>query len=129
MTTQIADLVGLTEIAETYGVTKNVASGWTRKHHFPQPVHTLRMGPMWDRTQVEAWINSRKDPHGVRYQIPCAHCGGPTMHAMSPTVDDINAEVRLACYADDSHKTRLVLTHTSSEKHIQTTVVTYKEDA
>jgi predicted DNA-binding transcriptional regulator AlpA len=74
MTTQIADLVGLTEIAEMYGVTKNVASGWTRKHTFPRPVHTLRMGPMWDRKQVRSWRAT--DPAlEHEYHVSCLHCG------------------------------------------------------
>lgn len=53
MTTQIADLVGLTEIAERCDVTKNVASGWTRKHTFPAIKHKLAMGPMWDWKEVQ----------------------------------------------------------------------------
>lgn len=56
MTTQIADLVGLTEIAERCKVNKNVASGWTRKHDFPRPKHKLAMGPMWDWNEVEDWL-------------------------------------------------------------------------
>lgn len=53
MTTRIADLVGLTEIAERCNVTKNVASGWTRKHTFPSIKHKLAMGPMWDWNEVQ----------------------------------------------------------------------------
>jgi predicted DNA-binding transcriptional regulator AlpA len=75
MTTQIADLIGLTEIAEMYGVTKNVASGWTRKHDFPNPVHTLRMGPMWDQHKVRAWKTPELSPLGKVTTVSCQHCG------------------------------------------------------
>lgn len=55
-TTQIADLVGLTEIAERCNVSKNVASGWTRKHTFPEIKLKLAMGPMWDWNEVQAHL-------------------------------------------------------------------------
>lgn len=61
MTTSIADLVGLTEIADRYGVNKNVASGWTRKPGFPEPELKLAMGQMWDWRKVQDHL----DPHPI----------------------------------------------------------------
>lgn len=75
--TKIADLVGLAEISERRNVSRNVASGWTRKHDFPRPKHQLRMGPMWDWNEVQAHLD------GVRkIQIPLL--GG----AMIATIED-----------------------------------------
>jgi hypothetical protein len=74
MTTQIADLVGLTEIAEMYGVDKNTANGWRRSPRFPSPVLHLAMGPAWDRNQVIAWREPHPD-HRVSVEIRCADCG------------------------------------------------------
>jgi hypothetical protein len=72
--TKLADLIGLTEIAEMYSVTKNVASGWTRKDTFPPPAVQLRMGPAWDRKKVIEW--RQKDPTlEHEYHVSCVHCG------------------------------------------------------
>jgi hypothetical protein len=55
MTTQIADLIGFSEIADLFGVDKNTVSNWRRRSDFPAPVHELRMGPLWDRNQILEW--------------------------------------------------------------------------
>lgn len=73
--TKIADLVGLAEIAERCSVNRNVASGWTRKHNFPRPKHQLRMGPMWDWTEIQDYVGP-KFTHRQEVAILCAHCGG-----------------------------------------------------
>lgn len=84
MTTQIEDLVGLTEIAERCNVSKNVASGWTRKHTWPQIKHKLAMGPMWDWNEVQDHLyGARKlvvtDGSGklslTVNRGSCPHCG------------------------------------------------------
>lgn len=49
------ELLGLAEIADLYGVSKNSANAWTRRHDFPQPITKLAMGPVWNRDQVVAW--------------------------------------------------------------------------
>lgn len=74
MTTSITDLVGLTEIAERCNVNKNVASGWTRKHTFPEIKLKLAMGPMWDWNEVQQHLYG--SPQAQRNDILCAHCGG-----------------------------------------------------
>lgn len=48
-------LLGLAEIAEKYGVSKNSANAWTRRHDFPAPMALLKMGPVWDDSAVTAW--------------------------------------------------------------------------
>jgi hypothetical protein len=74
MTTQIENLVGLTEIADRCNVSKNVASGWTRKHTFPEIKLKLAMGPMWDWDEVRAHLYGDERPQ--RHYILCAHCSG-----------------------------------------------------
>lgn len=49
-------LVGLAEIAELFGVTKQVVANWrTRKATFPTPVVNLKSGPVWSRDSVISW--------------------------------------------------------------------------
>lgn len=85
MTTQIADLVGLAEIADRCQVNKNVASGWTRKHDFPQVKHKLAMGPMWDWTEVSAYVGSRFT-HRQEVPLVCTHCGQEGAHTARDAV-------------------------------------------
>jgi hypothetical protein len=75
--TKIADLVGLSEIAEMYGVDTNTANGWRRRKDFPQIKHQLRMGPMWDREEILAWRKPIID-HRQEHPINCAWCGAGT---------------------------------------------------
>jgi hypothetical protein len=98
MTTRIEDLVGLTEIAERCNVTKNVASGWTRKHTFPAIKHKLAMGPMWDWNEVQAHLFGMpkmeiKLLDGAMWayvtKAPCMHCESRDISALP------GAELRL----------------------------------
>lgn len=79
MTTQIADLIGLTEIAERYGVSKNTANGWVRKDNFPAPKHTLRMGPMWDKNEIDRYLQ-RPVTYEQQLEVLCGWCGGAEMY-------------------------------------------------
>jgi len=74
--TKIADLIGLSEIAELYGVDTNTANGWRRRKDFPKPVHQLRMGPMWDKEQILEWRTPIED-YSISLVIPCFYCGSP----------------------------------------------------
>jgi len=58
----VDDLVGAAEIAERLSLaSSSVARDWRRRHaDFPQPVHILRMGPLWSWTAVEAWARSTR---------------------------------------------------------------------
>jgi chromosome partitioning protein len=50
------DLVGVAEIAERLGVSKQVVTNWrTRKATFPKPVAELKSGPVWARETVLGW--------------------------------------------------------------------------
>jgi hypothetical protein len=67
------NLLGLAEIAELYGVNKNIASGWTRRHDFPQPCTVLRMGPVWLLEELLEWRQPMS--YEERHHLRCAHCG------------------------------------------------------
>lgn len=53
------DLVGVAEIADMLGVSKQVVANWrTRKGSFPDPAVTLRSGPVWARDAIIDWAMS-----------------------------------------------------------------------
>jgi hypothetical protein len=52
----VAKLVGVSEIAEHYGVGSTAVSNWRARYDdFPEPVVMLRMGPLFTLESVEAW--------------------------------------------------------------------------
>ncbi|TCP96419.1 chromosome partitioning protein [Sphingomonas sp. PP-F2F-A104-K0414] len=54
------ELVGVAEIAEMLGVSKQVVANWRgRKGGFPVPTATLKAGPVWTREAVTAWAISQ----------------------------------------------------------------------
>src|SRR4051794_714266 len=56
-------LVGLAEMAEMFGVTRQVVANWkARKPTFPEPVAELKSGPVWEQSSVVAWAKSEKIP-------------------------------------------------------------------
>lgn len=50
------DLMGVAEIAERLGVSKQRAEQLTRTDRFPKPVSTLASGRIWRQRDVERWI-------------------------------------------------------------------------
>lgn len=50
------DLMGIAEIAERLGVTKSRADQIIREKSFPDPASRLRMGLIWETSDVEGWI-------------------------------------------------------------------------
>lgn len=56
-----ADLLGIAEIAEMAGVTKQAVSNWrVRYDRFPHPMQNLQSGPVWEREKVNDWVKSFK---------------------------------------------------------------------
>lgn len=54
------DLVGLAEIAELAGVSRQAVANWVSRHpSFPAPLARLAAGPVWDRAPVSAWLESQ----------------------------------------------------------------------
>jgi chromosome partitioning protein len=54
--TEISDLVGLSEVADRLGVSKQVIANWRqRQESFPQPIANLKSGPVWQWAEIAAW--------------------------------------------------------------------------
>lgn len=50
------DLVGLVEVADIIGRTKQRAGQLAQQPDFPAPVAELRSGPVWTRASIEHWF-------------------------------------------------------------------------
>jgi predicted DNA-binding transcriptional regulator AlpA len=53
MTEPTVDLVSTQEAAEILGVKPNTIAQRLRRGRFPQPIVTLRCGPIWHREEIE----------------------------------------------------------------------------
>jgi predicted DNA-binding transcriptional regulator AlpA len=49
------EVVGLSEIAESLGVTKRTAVRYATRPDFPKPLARLRAGIVWKRDDVDVW--------------------------------------------------------------------------
>jgi hypothetical protein len=52
------ELAGLAEVADMLAVTKRTASNYTQREDFPEPIDRLASGPVWRRTDVDAWASA-----------------------------------------------------------------------
>ena len=48
-------LVGVAEIAQIFGVSKQTAVKYSQRPDFPEPLDRLASGPVWLRADVESW--------------------------------------------------------------------------
>lgn len=56
----VAELVGISDIAQRCEVSAAAVSMWRKRYEtFPEPVHQLRMGPLFLWPQVDAWHDAR----------------------------------------------------------------------
>jgi predicted DNA-binding transcriptional regulator AlpA len=63
----VPDLVGLGDIADTYGVRKNSAWRWSRRDDFPSPVGRISGRiPVWRRADVDRWAAKHLPLPGTR---------------------------------------------------------------
>lgn len=54
------DLVGLAEIADMAGVSRQAVTNWTARHDsFPEPLARLAAGPVWKRNDIAAWLEAQ----------------------------------------------------------------------
>ena len=54
-------LVGVAEIADLFGVSRQAASNWRDRHaDFPTPAASLKSGPVWELPDILAWANERE---------------------------------------------------------------------
>lgn len=76
MTVMSPDLMGVGEVAERLGVSRQRVDQLTREHaDFPEPVEHLRSGRVWKKAAIEAWIASHPERPGGR---PRKQQGGGT---------------------------------------------------
>lgn len=54
-----ADFVGVTEIVERTGVSRQQVHTWVSREDFPAPVAHLAAGRFWEWGPVEQWIENR----------------------------------------------------------------------
>src|SRR5688572_18072743 len=55
------EFVGVFEIAEMAGVTRQAVTNWrARAHDFPEPVAELHSGPVFRRWAVRRWLRRKK---------------------------------------------------------------------
>jgi chromosome partitioning protein len=58
-----SDLVGINEIAEIAGVSRQAVANWrVRFPDFPKPLAELKAGPVFRATLIRAWLRRRKVP-------------------------------------------------------------------
>lgn len=63
MTRSQNDLVGINEIAEIAGVSRQAVANWrARFPDFPKPLADLKAGPVFRATLIRAWLRRRKVP-------------------------------------------------------------------
>lgn len=59
----MGELVGIHEIAELAGVSRQAVVNWRTRHtDFPPAVEELRSGPVFNSSQVRAWLRKRRAP-------------------------------------------------------------------
>jgi hypothetical protein len=55
------ELVGLAEIAATYGLkSTQAANRWAGHPEFPTPREELKQGRVWDAKEVDAWVGKHR---------------------------------------------------------------------
>lgn len=58
-------IMGLGEIADYYGVSRQLAAKWSRTHEdFPEPLAVLKMGPVWRTEDVLEYGRRRERKRG-----------------------------------------------------------------
>jgi predicted DNA-binding transcriptional regulator AlpA len=68
------ELMGLTEVAEMFGMTRDGADKLVKREpDFPPPMTVQRGTRIWDREAVETWARDRKD-QGSGETAACARC-------------------------------------------------------
>lgn len=85
------DLVGLAEIAEMAGVSRQAVTNWTARHgSFPEPLAKLAAGPVWERANVAAWLETQ----GLATRKPRAHFRKGSIYAHADLINAFGGEVK-----------------------------------
>ena len=76
-------LLGVAEIAELLGVTRQAASHWRERHaDFPSPIASLRSGPVWELPAILSWAQD----HGLAIKSSIPETTGSAQHAAQDCV-------------------------------------------
>lgn len=51
--------MGIAEISGVFGVSTQLVFIWLKTGHLSQPLSQLKMGPVWDRYQIRAWLQEQ----------------------------------------------------------------------
>lgn len=114
-------LIGLAELAELYGVSKNTASTWSRQRDWPTPVTTLKMGPIWDQDEIEA----HKTPASKqRFEIRCGKCYSD---AVTPTGVNYDCSFTVEC-GNCGKRSTFEIKKVSRPETWPTTVITVRKE-
>jgi predicted DNA-binding transcriptional regulator AlpA len=54
--------MGIAEIAQRAGVSRQTVAQWHVRKKLPEPDARLAMGPVWRETTIEAWIADNNVP-------------------------------------------------------------------
>ena len=60
----MAELAGITEIAEMLGASPRTVRNWVQRPDFPKPIETLATGRIWRRREVESWAKKKRPKPG-----------------------------------------------------------------
>lgn len=85
------DLVGLAEIAEMAGVSRQAVTNWTTRHgSFPEPLARLAAGPVWQRADIAAWL----DAQGLSAGKPRTRFRKGAIYAHADLIEAFGGEVK-----------------------------------
>lgn len=61
-------LAGVFEVADLLGVSRAALADQRKHADFPEPIATLRCGPIWDMTQIEDYASRRRQDPRANYR-------------------------------------------------------------
>lgn len=70
MTTRPIAVVGVTEIAQALGVTKQRAHQLVARPDFPAPAAKLAQGSIWRTSDARRWVKLHRPDHANRLETP-----------------------------------------------------------
>ncbi|WP_301173284.1 helix-turn-helix transcriptional regulator [Brevibacillus nitrificans] len=58
MKVNLDDIMGLAEVCEMTGKSKNYIKEYQKRGQFPEPVKVLASSPLWLKEQIQTWIDT-----------------------------------------------------------------------